>query len=329
VKNLLQQLPIVAEEKKGWFWHSATEPNLYGTNKVWKRLSIVIPSYNQGQYIEQTLRSILLQHYPNLELIVIDGGSTDNTVSILKAYDAYIDYWVSEPDHGQSDAINKGLTKATGEWLAFMNSDDGYLKDTFFQIFSKVAEEDFVFGNKGYVGKNYEDATLRISKDIYPLSASKLLRFFKNVNYIIPSQSVFFSRALFEKVGYFDSTLHYGMDLDWYIRAALSKPITFFTDFPTYFYRLDEHAKTAKYQWKGFNEVVNIARKYAPQLGAAECKRLEREIAYDIQLRQVFSDKKKVTLKVLQEWFQASPVDALQDRRYWGMVKRTMLNSRG
>ncbi|NJL75331.1 MAG: glycosyltransferase [Saprospiraceae bacterium] len=293
MENLLHQLPSLAAQKKGWFWHSATLPSQYAQNRDWKKLSIVIPSYNQGQYIEETLRSILLQNYPNLELIIIDGGSKDNTVEILQAYNAHIDYWVSEPDKGQSDAINKGLARATGDWLAFMNSDDGYLKDTFCQIFSKVDHQDFIFGSQGYVGKNVEDATLRVSKNIHPLSASKLLRFFKDVNNIIPSQSVFFSRALFEKVGYFDATLHYGMDLDWYIRAALLQPNTFFTDYPTYFYRLDEHAKTAKYQWKGFYEVVEIARKYALHLPSDDQKRLELEIAYDIQLRQVFSDKKK------------------------------------
>lgn len=88
------------------------------------RISIVTPSYNQGHYIEQTITSILDQQYPNLELIVMDGGSTDHTVEILKKYDSQITYWVSEPDKGQADAIQKGLARATGEIFNWINSDD-------------------------------------------------------------------------------------------------------------------------------------------------------------------------------------------------------------
>ncbi|MEM9849686.1 MAG: glycosyltransferase family 2 protein, partial [Bacteroidota bacterium] len=284
---MLQQLPLLDSNKKGFPWTVESDANLY-TKSSYPKLSIVVPSYQQGRFIEETLRSILLQNYPNLELLVIDGGSTDETVSILKTYDHFIDYWVSEQDAGQSDAINKGLKKATGDWLAFMNSDDGYLQDTFASIFNALAaDSDFVYGNQGYVGKTMQDPQLRVSKNIYPLSASKLLRFFKSVDNIIPSQSVFFARSLFEQVGFFDQDLHYGMDFDWYVRAALLQPKTHFADFPTYFYRLDEHAKTAQYHWKGFHEVVAIARKYAPQLPVKDRKRLEQEIAYDKELRKV------------------------------------------
>jgi glycosyltransferase involved in cell wall biosynthesis len=88
------------------------------------KISILTPSYNQGQYIEQTIQSILSQNYPNLEYIVIDGGSTDNTVEILKKYDQHITYWVSEKDRGQSHAINKGIEKCTGVLFNWLNSDD-------------------------------------------------------------------------------------------------------------------------------------------------------------------------------------------------------------
>lgn len=320
-------LPRLDQTKTGFPWTEGSDL-FFEEGVAYPKLSIVIPSYNQGHFIEETLRTILLQNYPNLELIVMDGGSTDRTVEVLEAYDAFITLWVSEPDSGQSNAINKGLAKATGDWLAFMNSDDGYLKNTFHQIFTKVSDQDFIYGNKGYVGKTMQAPKLRVTKDIYPLEVAKLLRFFKSVDYIIPSQSVFFSRALFEQVGYFEEALHFGMDFDWYVRAALLQPKIHFTDYPTYFYRLDEHAKTANYNWKGFHEVVAIARKYAKDLPASVQTRLEQEIAYDIQLRQVFSDGKAVNFKVLTDWFKASPKDALKDRRYWGMVKKQLLGNR-
>ena len=91
------------------------------------RITIITPSYNQGQFIEETIQSVLNQGYPNLEYIIIDGGSTDQTVEIIKRYAAQIAYWVSEPDRGQTHAINKGLAQATGEILAYLNSDDYYL----------------------------------------------------------------------------------------------------------------------------------------------------------------------------------------------------------
>ena len=87
----------------------------------WPRISIVTPSYNQGQYIEETIRSILLQGYPNLEYIIIDAGSTDQTVEIIKKYEMFLSYWVSESDNGQAHAINKGLSLCTGEIFNWIN----------------------------------------------------------------------------------------------------------------------------------------------------------------------------------------------------------------
>src|SRR3989449_8900440 len=90
-------------------------------------ISIVTPSYNQGAYLEKTILSVLNQEYPNTEYIVIDGGSTDNSLEIIKKNEKYLKYWVSEPDRGQSNAINKGFLHTTGDLLAWLNSDDYYM----------------------------------------------------------------------------------------------------------------------------------------------------------------------------------------------------------
>jgi hypothetical protein len=122
--SLLASLPPAPAERTGWPWHVETSPACYAHRSDWPRISIVTPSFNQTAFVEETIRSVLLQNYPNLQYIVMDGGSTDSTVSILENYSPWIDYWVSERDRGQSHAINKGLARCDGEWFNWINSDD-------------------------------------------------------------------------------------------------------------------------------------------------------------------------------------------------------------
>ena len=107
---------------------------MQGTKQTYPKISIVTPSYNQGKYIEQTIQSVLSQNYPNLEYIIIDGGSSDNTVEIIKKYEGQLTYWISEPDAGQTDAINKGYSRCTGDIFNWINSDDYYEADVFFKL---------------------------------------------------------------------------------------------------------------------------------------------------------------------------------------------------
>lgn len=135
--------PPAPSDKVGWPWDSQL-PELSAVmndGRDWPKISIVTPSYNQGQFIEETIRSVLLQGYPNLEYIVIDGGSTDNSLEIIQKYEPWLRYWISEPDEGQADAIHKGFQRASGDLLAWQNSDD------FYQLgaFQRIAE--FFLGN--------------------------------------------------------------------------------------------------------------------------------------------------------------------------------------
>lgn len=114
------------------------------------RITVVTPSFNQAQFLEETIRSVVLQDYPNLEYIVIDGGSSDGSVDIIEKYERYISYWISEKDRGPADAINKGFEKATGSILAYLNSDDVYQPGSLHAIANAFATDekaDVVYGN--------------------------------------------------------------------------------------------------------------------------------------------------------------------------------------
>ncbi len=140
--------------------------------------SIVIPSFNQGQYIEETLCSLLDQKYPYLEIIVMDGGSTDNTVDIINKYNKHIKFWVSEKDSGQTDAINKGFKYCTGEWFNWLNSDDYLSKDSLWVLndyISKQPDLNLIMGQFEYL---YEDGKNELfkPKGIFP-SVKNTLRY--------------------------------------------------------------------------------------------------------------------------------------------------------
>jgi len=129
----LKDLPPPPPGKLGWPWaeESPQAPDRMENGSEWPRISIVTPSFNQGSFIEETIRSVLLQGYPNLEYFVIDGGSKDETLSIIKKYEFWLSGWVSEKDRGQSHAINKGFARCTGDLITFQNSDDFYFPGAF------------------------------------------------------------------------------------------------------------------------------------------------------------------------------------------------------
>lgn len=184
------------------------------------RISIITPSYNQSQFIRQTIESVLSQKYPYLEYIVKDGGSTDGTVDILKQYCGKI-IWSSQKDRGQSYAINKGLQEASGEIVGYLNSDDYLVKDALLTIgnfFTQNRQAFWVTGKCRVVDeKNYE---VRKCITIYKNFLLKYLRkksVFQIVQFI-SQPATFWRRSIISQVGYFDESLHYSMDYDYWLK---------------------------------------------------------------------------------------------------------------
>lgn len=181
-------------------------------------ISIVTPSFNQGQFIAATVDSVLDQAAVNLQYVVMDGGSTDNTISVLKSFDDRIE-WISERDKGQADAINKGLRRVNGEIVAYLNSDDIYLPGTLakvVEVFKSDPSIECVYGDFHAIDERGEliDAVKTI-----PFDPDILLY---DANYICQPAS-FYRRSLIDRIGMFDESLRFLMDYEFFLRASKAK----------------------------------------------------------------------------------------------------------
>lgn len=211
-----QILPAPLVGKHGWPW-DVTPVERADELTCWPKISIVTPSYNQGQFLEQTIRSVLLQNYPNLEYIIIDGGSTDESVEIIRRYEPWLSYWVSEPDRGQSHAINKGFARASGEIMAWLNSDDYYAPDTL-RTAAAVLSQPSAQAMVGHTMAVFQDGRAPVLGRGEYESRLRILKFWKG--YRMHQPSIFWRRALFEKVGLLREDLHQIMDFDYWLRMA-------------------------------------------------------------------------------------------------------------
>ena len=207
-------------DQPGWPWTEGTPqlPDTMPDGRPWPLISIVTPSYNQAQYLEETIRSILLQGYPNLEYIIIDGGSTDGSIDIIRRYEPWLAYWVSEPDQGQADAINKGWRRCRGEIVAWLNSDDTYEPDALRMVAQEMnSEKDHpvVYGDCNFI-----DETGRFLRTIHPppLSLGSLIRYWVPDS-VPPQPAIFLSLRVIQDVGLLNTSLHYAMDYDLCVRA--------------------------------------------------------------------------------------------------------------
>ncbi len=196
-EGLLSKLPSPLNSKSGWPWNIetliATELT-YDNELSYPKISIVMPSYNQGDYIEETIRSVLLQNYPNLEFIICDGGSSDKTKEVLEKYSPWLSFWQSQKDSGQGHAINLGFSIASGDYFGWINSDDFYLPDCFYQVIKNFSDfnKDFVYGDS--LALNENDKSLNYYQSF--LVIDRYLRF----GGIIPSHAAFWKKNIHQPI---------------------------------------------------------------------------------------------------------------------------------
>jgi len=184
------------------------------------KISVVTPSYNQAQFIEQTIQSVLAQDYPNLEYMVVDGASKDHSVEIIKQYESKLTWWISEPDHGQSEACNKGWRRATGDIIGWLNSDDLFLPGTLYKVaaaFQTHPEMGFIFGD--VLSIDAEGNIFNVMRfDDWGLD--ELMAF-----NIISQPGVFMRREILEKAGFLEPDMHFLQDHHLWLKMAQLAPI--------------------------------------------------------------------------------------------------------
>jgi glycosyltransferase involved in cell wall biosynthesis len=267
----LKELPSPPSGKHGWPW-TEDPPQLSDVmpgGAPRPKISIVTPSFNQGQYIEETIRSVLLQGYPDFEYIVVDGGSADGSVEIIRRYERWLTRWVSEPDHGQSDAINKGMRLATGEIVNWINSDDCLLPGALKVVADTYSSQpgSLVVG----AGVDFDEAS-RKAVVVFPrrTSVQNIIRFWEGwFDWLQPS--IFFSRQKFLEVGGLAENLHFSMDIDLYCRLMQFAPVAY-TLTPISRFRRHGAAKTQSQYHTTMLEHIKVVSKYKQLLNRQEAR---------------------------------------------------------
>jgi glycosyltransferase involved in cell wall biosynthesis len=258
------------------------------------KLTILTPSYNQAEYLEETVLSVLNQRYPNLEYIILDGGSTDDSPQIIRRHESALAFWASEPDNGQAHAINKGLARATGDIVAFINSDDTYLPGAFNAVARYFADNPgcrwlaggcLFFGSGDY--QRYCRYLPEVMPGVPPDVPTWLLR------NVVPQPAIFWKRDVFARHGLFDESFRYLFDWDYHLRLGIAGERCHSLPRPLASYRFHDRSKTVTEGF--FPEEQRIRERFEPQLSprdAARYRTLRANESRRADIRQLVADRK-------------------------------------
>jgi glycosyltransferase involved in cell wall biosynthesis len=275
--------------KTGWPWTTDSPrcENPHSDGQTWPRVSIVTPSYNQGRFLEETIRSVLLQGYPDLEYLIIDGGSRDESLDIIRKYGPWLAYWTSKPDRGQAHAINEGWLRATGNIVAYINSDDYY-------SIGAVARAAGVLRATPGAGMFYGTALI-VSELGHPLREWKARPFDLNLmlssGNVVPQPATFFSKKALEAVGFLDENLHQILDYELCIRLGVRFPSVCAEDTLAIFRNHQESKTRARFEHTAL-ELLEFLKGFTySAVGARELRRIKRaglsRVYYELALAYV------------------------------------------
>jgi glycosyltransferase involved in cell wall biosynthesis len=279
------------------------------------KLSIITPSYNQGQFLEETILSVLGQNYPNLEYIIVDGGSTDNSVEVIRRYEKHLAYWTSEKDRGQVHAINKGIERVTGDVAAFINSDDLYLPGAFNAVmdhFEKHRTCEWLCGDTIMFGEGHPTELIRAR---VPESAAHCLSWaFK-----APQPGMFWKRELIEFK--FQEQWPYDFDCDMYTRLLLAGHSCEYLPLPLAAYRLHSFSKTVAEGHRQEKEFDLLAEHYESQLEGADrrwCRATQfMRRSYEASTAGQSREGARWLLRALFTY-----PEGIRNRTFWGCLRR-------
>ncbi len=221
------------------------------------RVSIITPSFNQAPFLEATILSVLNQDHPDIEYIIVDGGSTDGSVDIIRRYEDRVAHWISEPDQGQTDAINKGFNLATGDVLAWLNSDDTYEPGAVKEAAAYLeAHPDvgLVYGDANFIDQSGE----RIGQ--FNARQTDYRRLMRGAVYL-PQQAAFFRADLWQRVGPLDPTFYFAMDYDLWVRIARISRLTYLPGRTWANFRLHGSAKSIAEDDRCWPEMLKVHRR--------------------------------------------------------------------
>jgi glycosyltransferase involved in cell wall biosynthesis len=243
------------------------------------KLSVITPSYNQGRFIERTIRSVLDQGYPDLEYVIVDGGSTDETVEVIRRYEDQLAWWVSEPDEGQSHAINKGIERTTGAIVAYINSDDYYLPGAFETAVGTLDRSDagWVAGASLDLLEGEPPVELGVWQPRPPTASEGPLagrQWWVLAPWHVPQPSTFWRREMFERYGPFRQDLVSAFDAELMVRLAIAGEMPALLPDDVLAVRFGHPGQVSRGFGRARAEIRRFAEIFSPQLAESERRRL-------------------------------------------------------